>query len=375
MMANPKMVGLILTFLLVGGVVGYITGWYIAGSSMTGRGLTVTETRFVGEGAKTSTITERVTVTVHGLTQTTGPLAGDILIDGSSTVYPITEAVAEAFMKTYPAVKISVGISGTGGGFKRFIMGETDINDASRPILMSEAQTAEANGIRWIEIPVAIDGLVIVVNRENDWVECLTFSELKKIWEPESTVTKWSDIREGWPDEPIRLYGPGPDSGTFDYFTERVIGKLKASRTDYIASEDDNVLVAGVEGERYALGYFGYAYYPNAAAKIKIVAVRDDSIPDASCVTPTDETVSSYKYPLSRPLFLYVNKRSWDEKPWLREFVYFYLENGERFVKQVSYTPLPSNYYKMAVATLKAGITDGLYSLSQISMWKNAGPH
>ena len=374
-MANPKMVGLILTFLLVGGVVGYITGWYIAGSSMTGRGLTVTETRFVGEGAKTSTITERVTVTVHGLTQTTGPLAGDILIDGSSTVYPITEAVAEAFMKTYPAVKISVGISGTGGGFKRFIMGETDINDASRPILMSEAQTAEANGIRWIEIPVAIDGLVIVVNRENDWVECLTFSELKKIWEPESTVTKWSDIREGWPDEPIRLYGPGPDSGTFDYFTERVIGKLKASRTDYIASEDDNVLVAGVEGERYALGYFGYAYYPNAAAKIKIVAVRDDSIPDASCVTPTDETVSSYKYPLSRPLFLYVNKRSWDEKPWLREFVYFYLENGERFVKQVSYTPLPSNYYKMAVATLKAGITDGLYSLSQISMWKNAGPH
>jgi len=375
MMANPKMVGLILTFLLVGGVVGYITGWYIAGSSMTGRGLTVTETRFVGEGAKTSTITERVTVTVHGLTQTTGPLAGDILIDGSSTVYPITEAVAEAFMKTYPAVKISVGISGTGGGFKRFIMGETDINDASRPILMSEAQTAEANGIRWIEIPVAIDGLVIVVNRENDWVECLTFSELKKIWEPESTVTKWSDIREGWPDEPIRLYGPGPDSGTFDYFTERVIGKLKASRTDYIASEDDNVLVAGVEGERYALGYFGYAYYPNAADKIKIVAVRDDSIPDASCVTPTDETVSSYKYPLSRPLFLYVNKRSWDEKPWLREFVYFYLENGERFVKQVSYTPLPSNYYKMAVATLKAGITDGLYSLSQISMWKNAGPH
>ncbi|MEM1534785.1 MAG: PstS family phosphate ABC transporter substrate-binding protein [Nitrososphaerota archaeon] len=375
MMANPKMVGLILTFLLVGGVVGYITGWYIAGSSMTGRGLTVTETRFVGEGAKTSTITERVTVTVHGLTQTTGPLAGDILIDGSSTVYPITEAVAEAFMKTYPAVKISVGISGTGGGFKRFIMGETDINDASRPILMSEAQTAEANGIRWIEIPVAIDGLVIVVNRENDWVECLTFSELKKIWEPESTVTKWSDIREGWPDEPIRLYGPGPDSGTFDYFTERVIGKLKASRTDYIASEDDNVLVAGVEGERYALGYFGYAYYPYAADKIKIVAVRDDSIPDASCVTPTDETVSSYKYPLSRPLFLYVNKRSWDEKPWLREFVYFYLENGERFVKQVSYTPLPSNYYKMAVATLKAGITDGLYSLSQISMWKNAGPH
>ncbi|MEM3155065.1 MAG: PstS family phosphate ABC transporter substrate-binding protein, partial [Nitrososphaerota archaeon] len=307
--------------------------------------------------------------------QTTGPLAGDILIDGSSTVYPITEAVAEAFMKTYPAVKISVGISGTGGGFKRFIMGETDINDASRPILMSEAQTAEANGIRWIEIPVAIDGLVIVVNRENDWVECLTFSELKKIWEPESTVTKWSDIREGWPDEPIRLYGPGPDSGTFDYFTERVIGKLKASRTDYIASEDDNVLVAGVEGERYALGYFGYAYYPYAADKIKIVAVRDDSIPDASCVTPTDETVSSYKYPLSRPLFLYVNKRSWDEKPWLREFVYFYLENGERFVKQVSYTPLPSNYYKMAVATLKAGITDGLYSLSQISMWKNAGPH
>ncbi|MEM0481874.1 MAG: PstS family phosphate ABC transporter substrate-binding protein [Nitrososphaerota archaeon] len=357
-MSNPKIVGLILAFVMVGGVVGYVGGWFVASSSITG-GLT--------------TVTERITVTTPG--QTGGRLAGEIEIDGSSTVYPITEAAAEAFMKIYPDVKISVGISGTGGGFKRFVVGETDINDASRPILRSEAETAQSNGIEWIEVPVAIDGLVVVVNRQNDWVDCLTISELKRIWEPDSKVSKWSDIRPEWPDTPILLYGPGPDSGTFDYFTERVVGKLKASRTDYIASEDDNVLVAGVEGEKNALGYFGYAYYPHAADRIRVVPIRDDAKEDSKCIMPTDETVGIYLYPLSRPIFIYVNKKSWNEKPWLREFVIFYLENGENFVRQVSYTPFTSQYYKAAAALLRVGVADGLYSLALIASWRNAGPH
>lgn len=359
MMANPKMFGLILTFLLVGGVVGYVGGWYAAGSSNAG----------------VLTVTEKITVTAGGQTQTGGQLVGEIVIDGSSTVYPITEAVAEAFMKIHPEVKISVGISGTGGGFKRFVVGETDINDASRPILKSEAEAAQSNGIEWIEIPVAIDGLVVVVSRQNDWVDCLTISELKKIWEPGSKVSKWSDIRPGWPDAPILLYGPGPDSGTFDYFTERIVGKLKASRTDYVASEDDNVLVAGVEGEKNALGYFGYAYYPPAANRIRVVPIRDDAVSGSECIVPTDATVSSFAYPLSRPIFIYVNKKAWNEKPWLREFVVFYLENGEGFVKQVGYTPFLSQYYKAAAALLRAGVTDALYSLSMVTNWKNAGPH
>ncbi len=375
-MANPKMVGLILTFLLVGGVVGYVGGWYVSGASTTGGAVTVTEKITVtAPTGGAVTVTERITVTAPGQTQTSGQLAGEIEIDGSSTVYPLTEAAAEAFMKLHPAVKISVGISGTGGGFKRFVVGETDINDASRPILKSEAEKALSSGVEWIEIPVAIDGLVVVVNRQNDWVNCLTISELKKIWEPDSKVTKWSDVRPEWPNERIVLYGAGPDSGTFDYFTERVVGKLKASRTDYIASEDDNVLVAGVEGEKYALGYFGYAYYPHAADKIRVVPIRDDAKEGSECITPTDETVSTYVYPLARPIFIYVNKKSWNEKPWLREFVIFYLENGENFVRQVSYTPFTSQYYKAAAALLRAGITDGLFSLTQVVVWKNAGPH
>ncbi|MCS7125832.1 MAG: PstS family phosphate ABC transporter substrate-binding protein [Aigarchaeota archaeon] len=388
--AEPKIVGLLIAFLVIGGVIGYLGGW-LAGTPSQGQThlvtekTTVTQTHVVTEKTtvtlgsgqtvfQTVEKTVTVTTTVGAATPTHTPLAGDIVIDGSSTVYPITEAAAEEFMKLHPGVKITVGISGTGGGFKRFVVGETDINDASRPITKSEAEAAQKNGIEWIEVPIAIDGLAVVVNRQNDWVTCLTISDLKKIWEPNSTVTMWSDIRPEWPKAKIVLYGPGPDSGTFDYFTERVVGKAKSSRTDYVASEDDNVLVAGVEAEKYALGYFGYAYYPHAADKIRVVPIRDDKVAGAECVAPTDETVRTYKYPLSRPLFIYVNKKAWNEKPWLKEFVIFYVEKGESLVKKVGYASLPSEYYRIAAALLKAGFLDKLYTISIVPEWRNAGP-
>ncbi|MCS7142359.1 MAG: PstS family phosphate ABC transporter substrate-binding protein [Aigarchaeota archaeon] len=377
--SNAILAGLLIAGLLVGLVVGAVISPAVVG---TGETKTVTTT-VVGAGGQqmtvTRTVTERVgggatvTVTVTGTGTPTRPLSGEITIDGSSTVYPITEAVAEAFMKEHPGVKITVGISGTGGGFRRFVIGETDINDASRPITRSEADTAATNNVRWIEIPVAIDGLVVVVNRANTWVDCLTISELRELWKPDSRVRTWRDLRAEWPNERIVLYGPGPDSGTFDYFTERVNGRAKASRTDYIASEDDNVLVAGVEGERLALGYFGYAYYEEAKGRIKVIPVRDDAIAGSSCVTPVDETISSFTYPLSRPLFIYVNKKYWDEKPHLRAFVLYYVEKGEQFVKKVKYTPFPTKYYSVAHRLLAAGETSGLFSLTNLP-WREAGP-
>ena len=344
--------------LVVGLLAGLATGFVVGGAG----------------GGRVETVERTVTVTAAGGAQTPAQLRGKIVIDGSSTVYPITEAAAEEFMKLHPGVQITVGISGTGGGFKRFVVGETDVNDASRPMLKSEAETAARNGIEWIEVPVAIDGLVIAVHPSNTWVDYITISELRKIWSPESTITRWNQIRPEWPDAPLKLYGPGPDSGTFDYFTERVVGKLKSSRTDYVASEDDNVLVAGIEAERYALGYFGYAYYYEAQGKIKVLKVMDDSVPGAGCVEPNDDTVSSFTYPLSRPLFLYVNKKAWSERPELREFVIFYVENGARFAKKVGYTPLPADYYRVAAALLRSGMTDGLYGLTRVVL-KNAGPH
>lgn len=339
--------------------IGGVAGFFVSSSSANGQA-----------GAKTVTIYTTETV---GITTSPTQLTGSIEIDGSSTVYPITEAVAEEFMKQHPNVRVTVGISGTGGGFKRFVTGETDVNDASRPILTSEAETATKNGVGWIEIPIAIDGLSVVVNPENDFVDCLTISELRELWKPESKVVYWSDLRPEWPKERIRLYGPGPDSGTFDFFTERVVGKLKSSRTDYVASEDDNVLVAGVESEKYALGYFGYAYYLNNKDRLKVVAIRDDADPDSECIIPSDETIITFSYPLARPLFIYVNKEKFENKPELREFVYFYLENGARFARAVHYTPLPDNYYRLATAALKSGITNGLYELTLLK-GKDMGP-
>ena len=269
-------------------------------------------------------------------------LVGTIEIDGSSTVFPITAAVAEEFQNLNPDVRVNVGISGTGGGFKRFTVGEIEISDASRPIKSSEAEAAQQNGIEYIEFSIALDGLSVVVNHQNTWVDYMTVQELNMTWRPNSTVTKWNDIRPSWPDQPIHLYGPGTDSGTFDYFTEVIVGKVDASRPDYTASEDDNILVQGIAGDTYALGYFGYAYYAENTDKLKIVPIDSGSGP----VTPTNQTINSGQYtPLSRPLFIYVNKESL-ERAEVKTFVRFYMENGEQLVAEVGYTPLPTSVYQ-----------------------------
>ncbi|MBI2873614.1 MAG: PstS family phosphate ABC transporter substrate-binding protein [Firmicutes bacterium] len=272
-------------------------------------------------------------------------LNGTIKVDGSSTVFPITEAVAEEFNKLHPGVRVTVGISGTGGGFQKFTAGEIDISDASRPIKDSEKEGAGAGGVEYIEIPVAFDGLSVVVNRANDWVDHLTVAELKKIWEPSSIVSRWNQVRPGWPDREIQLFGPGTDSGTFDYFTEAVIGKEDASRPDYTASEDDHVLVQGVAGNRGALGYFGYAYYQENAGRIKAVPIDAGPGP----VPPSEETINNGTYaPLARPIFIYVNKESL-KRPEVREFVRFYLTEGIRLIPQVGYIPLPSEEYERSL--------------------------
>ncbi len=276
-------------------------------------------------------------------------LSGTVRVDGSSTVFPITEAVAEEFGKKHPGVKVLVGISGTGGGFKKFVVGETDINDASRPIKAEEKEKAQANGISWVELPVAYDGLSVVVHPSNTWVDCLTVEELKRIWSPGSEIRRWSQIRPGFPDRPLSLYGPGHDSGTFDYFTEAVVGKEKSSRTDYSASEDDNVLVQGVSRDPNALGYFGFAYYEENAGKLKLLGVDGGE----GCVKPSRETVLQGKYrPLSRPLYIYVNISSL-RRPEVREFVRFYLENASELVSEVGYIPLPEEEYRRGLEKLK----------------------
>ena len=236
-------------------------------------------------------------------------LKGTIEIDGSSTVYPISEAVAEDFNKLYPNVRVNVGVSGTGGGFKRFTNGETDITDASRPIKNpKETSKAEKNGIKYVELRLGTDGLSVMVSPSNDFIDCLTTAELRQIWEPGSTINNWNQVRAEFPDQQIRLYGPDTDSGTFDYFTEEIMGEAQLSRPDYTASADDNVLVQGISGDKGSLGYFGYAYYQENEDKLKLVAVDSGS----GCVKPSPETIPSGAYsPLSRPLFLYVNTESY----------------------------------------------------------------
>ncbi|GBD09070.1 Phosphate-binding protein PstS [Candidatus Thermoflexus japonica] len=279
-------------------------------------------------------------------------LSGEIKIDGSSTVYPISEAVAEEFGKAYPNVKVVVGISGTGGGFKKFCAGETDISDASRPIKTTEMETCQKNGIEFIELPVAYDALSVVVNPQNDWVACITVAELKKIWEPEAQgkITRWNQVNPQWPDAPLTLFGPGTDSGTFDYFTEAIVGKEDASRGDYTASEDDNVLVQGVANDRYALGYFGLAYYLENQDKLKALAIDNGK----GCVAPSEQTVRDGTYqPLSRPLFIYVNRKAAD-RPEVEAFVRFYLTRGPALAKQVGYIPLPETVYQLALQRFEA---------------------
>lgn len=280
-----------------------------------------------------------------------------IQIDGSSTVYPITEAVAEEFQaKSGGDVRVTVGISGTGGGFKRFCRGETDISDASRPIKKSEMELCAEAGIKYFELPVAYDGLTVVVNKENDFVDYLTVEELKKMWEPaaQEKVTNWNQIRSTFPDMPLHLAGPGADSGTFDYFTEAVVGESKASRGDFQASEDDNVIVQFVSRDKGALGYFGLAYYEENKDKLKAVPIKADA--DAEAITPSVKTVNNGTYvPLSRPIFIYVKEASIKQRPAVREFVEFYLAEGGELAKEVGYVDLPAEAYKQALDNVKNG--------------------
>ena len=273
-------------------------------------------------------------------------LAQIVKVDGSSTVYPITEAVAEEFQKSKKgAIKVTVGISGTGGGFKKFCRGEIDISDASRPILKAEMEECRKNGIEYMEMPVAYDALTIVVNPKNTWIKSLTVAELKKMWEPaaQGKVTRWNQVNPSWPDAPLKLFGAGSDSGTFDYFTEAINGKSKASRGDFTASEDDNVLVQGVARDVNALGFFGFAYYVENSDKLKAVAIVDKEGKPA--ISPSMETVINGTYqPLARPIFIYVNAKS-AQKPEIKEFVEYYNRHGEKLAREVKYVPLPAKAY------------------------------
>jgi phosphate transport system substrate-binding protein len=277
-----------------------------------------------------------------------------IAIDGSSTVFPITEAVAEEFQKAKRgAVRVTVGISGTGGGFKKFCRGETDISDASRPILKKEMELCRENGIKYVELPVAYDALTVVVNKDNNWVDYLTVAELKKMWEPaaQGKITNWKQIRPGFPDAPLVLFGAGADSGTFDYFTEAVTGKSKASRGDFTASEDDNVLVQGVARNKNALGFFGYAYYHENTDKLKAVPIK--ATDKSPAVGPSVATVNNGTYePLSRPIFIYVGDKAL-KKAEVREFVEFYLKNAAALSKEVGYVDLPPKAYELALSNFK----------------------
>jgi phosphate transport system substrate-binding protein len=277
-----------------------------------------------------------------------------IKIDGSSTVYPITEAVAEEFQAA-KKIKVTVGISGTGGGFKKFCRGETDISEASRPILKKEMDACKEAGIQYIELPVAYDGLTVVVNKNNDFIKSLSVDELKKIWEPsaQGKIKTWNQVNPAWPNTALKLFGAGSDSGTFDYFTEAVVGKAKSSRGDYTASEDDNVIVQGVASDKGSLGYFGFAYYEENQDKLKAVPIVAKK--GAPAVMPSYESVKDGSYqPLARPLFIYVNATAAAFKPEVKEFINFYLANAPELVKEVKYIPLPANEYAAVTKHWKA---------------------
>lgn len=265
-------------------------------------------------------------------------LTGSIDVDGSSTVYPISQAVAEEFGRDASDVKVTIGEAGTGGGFEKLCRGEIDISDASRPIKDEEKAKCTAASIDFVELKIAIDGLSVVVNKQNDWVDCLKKEELARIWGPKSKVNNWKDVRAGFPNKPLKLYGPGTSSGTFDYFTKEIVGEEGSSRSDYTASEDDNTLVTGVSQDAGGLGYFGFAYYEQNTDKLKVLGVDAGS----GCVTPSKETIEGKTYtPLSRPLFLYVAKKSIAEEQ-VKAFVDFYLESVNELLADVGYIPLPA---------------------------------
>ncbi len=278
-----------------------------------------------------------------------------VRIDGSSTVFPVTEAVAEDFQKAKKQhIKVTVGISGTGGGFKKFCRGETDVSNASRPILQKEMEECRKAGIEYIELPVAFDALTVVVNPKNGFVKQLTIAEMKKMWEPsaQGKVTRWSQVNPAWPDQPMKLFGPGADSGTFDYFTEVVVGKAKSSRGDFTASEDDNVLVQGVSRDANGLGYFGFAYYVENQDKLKAVPIVNEK---GEAVSPSMEAVEKGAYsPLARPIFIYVSASSL-ARPEVKEFVRFYMTHAGTLAREVKYVPLPESAYKTAWEHVQRG--------------------
>lgn len=285
----------------------------------------------------------------------TSSLEGNIKIDGSSTVYPISEAVAEEFRKIHPDVRVTIGVSGTGGGFKKFARKETDISNASRLIKDLEIETCKENGVSFHNIMIAYDGLAVVIHPKNDWASSITIEELKKIWEPDAqdVIKKWNQIRPEWPDETIRLFGPGIASGTYDYFTEAVVGKSGSSRGDFTASEDDNVLVQGVATDIYSLGFFGLAYFEENHDKLKLVAVDGGNGP----VIPTFETVSKNEYsPLSRPIFIYVNDEA-AKREEVIEFVKFYIQNAGELSLDVGYISLPEELYVKELESFNAFVS------------------
>jgi phosphate transport system substrate-binding protein len=277
--------------------------------------------------------------------------------DGSSTVFPVTEAVAEEFQKVNKGIKVVVGLSGTGGGFKKFCRGETDISNASRPIRDVEREDCKKAGIEFIELPIAIDALAVLVNPKNNWASEMTVAELKMIWEPaaQGKITNWKQVRPTFPDRPLKLYGAGTDSGTYDYFTQAIVGKEHSSRGDFTASEDDNVLVQGISGDINALGFFGLAYYLHNKEKLKPVAIK--LTPESKAVLPSIETARNGTYqPLSRPIFIYVNKKKADANPNIAKFVEFYLDKkvAPKLVLEVGYVPLPENAYDVFLQRFKA---------------------
>lgn len=293
-----------------------------------------------------------------------GGASAIVQIDGSSTVFPISEAVAEEFQKAHRDTRVTVGISGTGGGFKKFCGGETDISDASRPIKPSEVALCEQNGIAYVELPIAYDGLAIVINPRNTWARDITTVELKKLWEPEAQgrITRWSQVRAGWPDREIHLYGAGFDSGTYDYFTEAIVKKEHSSRGDYTSSEDDNVIVQGVAGDELAMGFFGLAYYEENRDKLKILPVDDGNDANGKGpIAPSLETVMDGTYqPLARPIFIYVRVPALD-RPEVARFVEFYLTNASKLVREVGYIPLPDRAYVLAQQRVRARVPGSLF--------------
>lgn len=293
---------------------------------------------------------KKLTILVASLFLMLGAAFAQVTIDGSSTVYPITLSIAEEFNIENPDYSVSVAFSGTGGGFEKFCAGETQISDASRPIKDSEAEACAAAGIEFVEVPVAYDALTVVVNPENDWATCMTVDELNMIWQPESGVTMWSDVRSNWPAEEIILYAPGVDSGTFDYFTEAINGEGGVSRSDFFPSEDDTVLVQGVEGDTSAMGYFGFAYYLEEGQKLKALEIDNGD----GCVAPSAEAVEDGTYaPLSRPLFIYVSKNAMADNEAVAAFVDFYLDEANReLIADTGYVVLEDAMYEEAMMEL-----------------------